>query len=447
MPQLGRLVSDLGPDKVLLDRPDRVLYRYDAIAEGEVPLAVVLPQTTEDVARVVRWAREQGVPLFPRGAASGLSGGAVPTEPGVVVVFTRMRRLRIDPARRLAEVEPGVVTHEISAAARPHGLYYPPDPASYKQSTIGGNLAENAGGPQCFKKGVTGDYVLELEWVDADGEVHRSGREAYDVVGALVGSEGTLAMITRAWLRLEPRPRHTRTLMAHFPEVGAAAEAVSRAIADGVVAAKLEFMDAACIRAVEDAFQLGLPTEAAALLLVDTDGDDLEVVEEELERVAEACRAAGGAVHRAADAAEAERLWQARRAVSPALGRIHPHRMNEDIVVPRSRLPEVVRRIRELGEAYGLPLAQFGHIGDGNLHPNILFDPKTTPEERVHELAHAIAKVALEHGGVLSGEHGIGLTKRAFLAEALDAATLAALRRLKRAFDPEGRFNPGKVLP
>ncbi len=447
MPHLRQLARELGAHKVLLDLPDRVLYRYDAIAEGEVPLAVVLPESTEDVVRVVRWSREHGVPLVPRGAASGLSGGAVPVSQGVVVSFTRMRTLRIDPDRRIAEVEPGVVTFEISEAASPYGLYYPPDPASHKQSTIGGNLAENAGGPQCFKKGVTGDYVAELEWVDAEGMVHRSGREAYDVAGLLVGSEGTLAMITRAWLRLEPRPRHTRTLMAHFPEVGAAAEAVSRAIARGVVAAKLEFMDSACIRAVEDAFQLGLPTGAAALLLVDTDGDDLEVVEEELELVAEACREAGGAVHRAADAAEAERLWQARRAVSPALGRIHPHRMNEDIVVPRSRLPEVVRRIRELGEAYELPLAQFGHIGDGNLHPNILYDPRETPEEQVHELAHAIARVALEHDGVLSGEHGIGLTKRTFLGEALAPETLSALQAIKRSFDPENNFNPGKVLP
>ncbi len=447
MPDVAALARELGSRKVLLDRADRLLYRYDAIAEGEVPLAVVLPETTEDVVRLVRWAAQAGVPLVPRGAASGLSGGAVPLVEAVVVAFTRMRELRIHPERRLAEVQPGVVTLEISRAAEPHGLYYPPDPASYRQSTIGGNLAENAGGPQCFKKGVTGDYVVELEWVDAAGEVHRARREAYDVAGLLVGSEGTLGLITRAWLRLEPRPRHTRTLMAHFPEVGAAAEAVSEAIARGVVAAKLEFMDQACVRAVEASFGLGLPTEAAAVLLVDTDGDDLEVVEEELELVAAACEAHGGTVHRAADAAEADRLWQARRAVSPALGRIHPHRMNEDIAVPRSRLPEVVRRIQELGEAYGLPLAQFGHIGDGNLHPNILYDPRETPEERVHELAHEIARVALAFGGVLSGEHGIGLTKRAFLAEALDAETLAALGRVKRELDPEGRLNPGKVLP
>ncbi len=447
MPQLGRLVSDLGPDKVLLDRPDRVLYRYDAIAEGEVPLAVALPERTEDVAALVRWSRASGVPLVPRGAASGLSGGSVPVTESVVVAFTRMRELRIDPGARLAEAQPGVVTVEVSEAAAAYDLYYPPDPASHKQSTLGGNLAENAGGPQCFKKGVTGDYVHALEWVDAEGEVRRATREAHDLVGLLVGSEGTLGLITRAWLRLEPRPKHTRTLAAYFGDVGAAAQAASRAIAAGVVPAKLEFMDGACLRAVEDAFRIGLPRDAAAMLLVDTDGDDLEIVEEELELVAAACREAGGRVQRAGDAQEAGRLWQARRAVSAALGRIHPHRMNEDIVVPRSKLAEVVRRIHELGEASPWPLVQFGHIGDGNLHPNILYDARETPHEEVHELAHAIARVALEHGGVISGEHGIGLTKRAFLAEALPEPTLSALRRVKRAFDPESRFNPGKVLP
>lgn len=447
MAHLQQLARELGVHKVLLDLPDRVLYRYDAIAEGEIPIAVALPENSGDVVKLVRWSQEHGVPLIPRGAASGLSGGAVPVVPGVVVSFTRMKGLQIFPDRRLAEVEPGVITLEISEAASVYGLYYPPDPASYKQSTIGGNLAENAGGPQCFKKGVTGDYVVELEWVDATGGVHRSGRAAYDLAGLLVGSEGTLGMITRAWLRLEPQPSFTRTLMAHFPEIGAAAEAVRRAVARGVVAAKLEFMDQACIRAVEESFSLGLPADSAALLLVDTDGEDLAVVEDELALVAESCREVGGEVHLAGDAAEADKLWQARRAVSPALGRIHPHRMNEDIVVPRSRLPEVVRRISELGEEFGLPLAQFGHIGDGNLHPNILFDSRKTSLDGVHELARAIARVAIEHGGVISGEHGIGMTKRGFIAEALTEETLEALRRVKRVFDAEDRFNPGKVLP
>ena len=446
MPDLQQLARSIGEDKVLTDLADRLLYRYDAITSGEVPIAVVLPQTTADVAATVRFAAREGLPLYPRGAASGLSGGSVPTEEGIVISFTRMRGLRIDEVGRIAEVEPGVITLEVSEAAALYGLYFPPDPASYKQSTIGGNLAENAGGPQCFKKGVTGDYVEAVEWVDYRGDVHTSSRRAYDLPGLLIGSEGTLGLITKAWLRLQKKPKHVRTLMAHFADVAAAARAVAAAVAQGVVAAKLEFMDNACINAVEDAFSLGLPRQAGALLLVDTDGDDLEIVEEELSLVAAACSANGGSVRRAADEAEAQRLWRARRSISPALGRINPFRMNEDIVVPRSRLAAVVSEIRDLGEAYQLPLVQFGHIGDGNLHPNILYD-KNTPMKRVHELAQEIARVALRHGGVLSGEHGIGLMKRPFLEEALGSAGLRVIADVKREFDPINIFNPGKILP
>ncbi|RIH86677.1 FAD-binding oxidoreductase [Calidithermus roseus] len=443
---LAQLKGRLG-HKVLTDLPQRQLYRYDAIAVGETPAAVVLPETTQDVVEVVRFAKAAGLPVVARGAASGLSGGAVPVRESIVVAFTRMTRLELDPIRRIAIAQPGVVTAWISERAKPHGLYYPPDPASFRTSTLGGNLAENAGGPMCFKRGVTGDYVRELEFVDAFGEVHRLGREAYDLPGLLIGSEGTLGLITEATLRLEPLPKHTRTLMAHFAEVGQAAEAVSKAIAAGAVPSKLEFMDQGCIRAVEDYLHLGLPVDAAALLLVDTDGDDAEVVAEELEWVAQACRAAGGVVRLAHSPAEAAQLWQARRSVSPAIGRIRSKRMNEDIAVPRSSLPAVVREIEALGRQYGLPLVQFGHIGDGNLHPNILYDPKTDSEERVWELAHEVARVALRYGGVLSGEHGIGLMKREFMREAVDAQTLAILWDVKRRLDPEGRLNPGKVLP
>ncbi|RIH84466.1 putative FAD-linked oxidoreductase [Calidithermus terrae] len=447
MKPLAPLLERLSRRKVLTDLPQRQLYRYDAIAVGETPAAVVLPETTQDVVEVVRFAKAAGLPVVARGAASGLSGGAVPVRESLVVAFTKMTRLELDPVRRIAIAQPGVVTAQISERARPHGLYYPPDPASFRTSTLGGNLAENAGGPMCFKRGVTGDYVRELEFVDAEGEVHRLGREAYDLPGLLIGSEGTLGLITEATVGLEPLPKHTRTLMAHFAEVGQAAEAVSKAIAAGAVPAKLEFLDQGCIRAVEDYLHLGLPVDAAALLLVDTDGDDPEVVAEELEWVAQACRAAGGAVRLAQSPAEAAQLWQARRSVSPAIGRIRSKRMNEDIAVPRSSLPAVVREIEALGRRYGLPLVQFGHIGDGNLHPNILYDPKTDPEERVWELAHEVARVALRHGGVLSGEHGIGLMKREFMSEAVDAQTLAILWDVKRRLDPEGRLNPGKVLP
>jgi glycolate oxidase len=441
------LQERLGKEKVLLELAQRRNYSYDGIAMGVTPALVVLPTRTADVVEVVRFANRVGLSIVARGAASGLSGGAVPLEASIVLSFTRMTGLQIDPQARIATAQPGVVTQQISEQARPHGLWYPPDPASLRTSTIGGNLAENAGGPMCFKKGVTGDYVEALELVDFAGEVHRLERKAYDLVGLLVGSEGTLGLITEARLRLEPIPRYTRTLMATFAEVGQAAEAVSEAIAAGAVPSKLEFVDNGCINAVEDYLKLGLPRQAAAILLVDTDGDDPLVVEEELNWVAEACRKHGASVRVAQNPAESEALWKARRSISPAIGAIKPKRMNEDIAVPRSSLPQVVRAIEALGRQYGLKVVQFGHIGDGNLHPNVLYDPRVDSEEKVWELLHEIARVALRHGGVLSGEHGIGIMKRDFMSEAVDPETLDALRRVKTAFDPQNRLNPGKVLP
>jgi glycolate oxidase len=442
---LEELRAAFGP-RALFSRAEKEVYRYDAILVGEAPLAVVLPGSTAEVQALVRLARRYGVPLVPRGAGSGLSGGAVPLEEAIVVAFTRMTRLEVDPRTQTAWAEPGVTTAQVSEAAKPYGLFYPPDPASWRTSTLGGNLGENAGGPLCFKYGVTGDYVLELEWVDGEGEVRRLGREAYDLPGLLIGSEGTLGLITGARLRLLPLPRHRATLMAVFPGVEALAEAVSRAIALGAVPAKLEFLDQSAVNAVEDYLGMGLP-RGKALLLAETDGDDQELVEEELSLVEATALEFGAEVRRARDEREAEALWRARRAVSPALGRLRPKRVNEDIAVPRSALPRVVGEIEALGKAYGLLLVQFGHIGDGNLHPNILFDPRFELEERVWELAHEIARVALRHGGVLSGEHGIGTMKRPFMAEALDPATLAFMRRVKAALDPAGLLNPSKVLP
>jgi glycolate oxidase len=446
-PLATELTRTLGPRKVLSTPGERRMYSYDAIRMGAVPLCVVLPETTADVVAAVRAARAAGLPIVGRGAASGLSGGAAPAHESLVISFTRMTRLSVDPARREARAQAGVVTLAVSEAARPHGLIYPPDPASLRTSTIGGNLAENAGGPMCFKYGVSGDYVTALEFVDESGEVHQLTRGLYDLAGLLIGSEGTLGLITEATLRLSTPARYTRTLMSSFVDVGGAADAVSGAIAAGAVPAKLEFMDRACVNAVEDYLGIGLPREAGAVLLVDTDGDDLETVEEELALVEAACQAAGGAVRRAADDADAANLWRARRSVSPALGRIRPQRMNEDIVVPRSVLPQVVREIEALGEASGFRLVQFGHIGDGNLHPNILFDPRSESEAGVHHLAQQIASVAIRHGGVLSGEHGIGSMKRPFMAEAVDPVTMTALHDVKRAMDPAGQLNPGKILP
>jgi glycolate oxidase len=420
-------------------------YRYDALLFGSQPLSVALPETREEVQAIARWARAEGIPLIPRGAGSGLSGGAVPEREGLVLALTRMTQLAIDPKARRATVEPGVVTQRLQEAARRYGLFYPPDPASSQTSTLGGNLAENAGGPLCFRYGVTGDYVEHLEVVTLEGEVLQLGREAYDLAGLFIGSEGTLGIITRATLRLEELPPPPLTLRVSFPSVLEAAQATSQAIAQGLAPIRLEFMDQACLEAVERYLHLGLPP-AGALLLIDLAAQPKEIAEEEAEALVQICRERGEVIHIAQSPEEAAELWKARRSISPALGQIRPKRLNEDIVVPPSELPAVVQAIAELGERSGLPIVQFGHIGDGNLHPNILYDPSREDPKEVEALAHAIARLALQHRGVLSGEHGIGLSKRAFLSEALDSQTLSAFRAIKAYWDPRGLLNPGKIL-
>jgi glycolate oxidase len=445
---LEELSAALGK-KLRTNRAETLLYRYDAIAQGPAPVAVVIAETTSDVARALEICNRYRFAVVPRGGSSGLSGGAVPVGPCVVVATNRMTRLEVDANKRIARAQPGVVTDAIRAAAKPFGLYYAPDPASSRQSTIGGNIAENAGGPQCLKKGVTSDSVLELEFVTADGMVHRMDRSGLDIPGLLIGSEGTLAFVTDAVLKLEPIPQVTRTAFAVFNQLGQAGRAVALITARGLTPAKLELMDQNSIRAVEQFMQIGLPTDAEAILVSDCDGDDASTVAFEIESVADAFREAGAReVRLAQDAAEAAQLWKARRSVSPALGNIRPHRFNEDIVVPRSRLEPAMREMQELAMRYPqFPFAIFGHAGDGNLHPNILFNRRSDDVSVVDEFAHEIARVAIRHGGVLSGEHGIGLMKRGFMTEATPRATLETYWRIKRVFDPNNIINPGKLLP
>ncbi len=428
---------------------ETLLYRYDAIAQGPSPVGVVIAETTRDIAVTMRLCDAFKFPVVPRGGSSGLSGGAVPVGPCITVATNRMTKLEIDPAQRTARVQPGVITDSISAAAKKYGLYYAPDPASSKQSTIGGNIAENAGGPQCLKKGVTSDSVLGLEFVTANGEVHRMDRTGLDIPGLIIGSEGTLAFVTEAVLKLEPIPKFTRTAFAVFNELGQAGRAVALVTARGLTPAKLELMDQNSIRAVEQFMKMGLPNDAEAILVSDCDGDHANIVNYEIESVAEAFREAGAREVRIAQTPEeAAQLWKARRSVSPALGNIRPNRFNEDIVVPRSTLEPAMREMQAISSHYPeFPFAIFGHAGDGNLHPNILYTKATDNIERVDEFAHEIARVAIRHGGVLSGEHGIGLMKRSFMTEATPRATLETYWRIKHAFDPNGIMNPGKLLP
>jgi glycolate oxidase len=413
----------------------------------------VFPGSTEEVAAVLRVAAELGVPVVPRGAGTNLSAGTVAQLGGVVLVLTRMDRLlALDADDLVAVCEPGLPTARLAAAAAGANLLYPPDPGSRTTSTIGGNVAECAGGLRGLKYGVTRDYVLGLEAVLATGETIRCGGRlvkdvaGYDLVRLLCGSEGTLAVITELTLRLVPAPRTARTGIASFERLADAGRAVSRVLADGVLPATLEFLDRTCIRAVEDFAHVGLRTDAGAVLIFGQDGD-AAAVEDDMERIAEACRAAGAFdVAVASSAAEAERILEARRAALPALSRLAPLTILEDATVPRSRIAEMVDRIEAIAARHDVVIGTFGHAGDGNLHPTCVVDPEDGDAvERAHAALAEIFAAALDLGGTITGEHGVGLAKLPYLEARLGAAQMALLRRVKAAFDPLGILNPGKL--
>lgn len=457
MPNLERAVAalrrSLAPDRVTTAAEDMVVYSYDGTWVVGRPEIAITPLDTREVAAAVRVAADEGIPIVPRGAASGLAGGAVPVFGGMVVSMTRMNRiLEIDRVNMTVVTEPGVVTAALQAAVEAERLFYPPDPASLRQSTIGGNVATCAGGPRCLKYGVTRDYVLGLEVVLPSGEVARTGARTaknvtgYDLTHLFVGSEGTLGLVTEATLRLIPLPRARRTVMADFSDVSLAANAVTDVLAAGIVPCAMELMDRTTVTLVEEYLHAGLNTEAGALLLVEVDGDE-EVVPRQAEEIADIFRARASSVRLARDQQEADTFWAARRAVGAAFGQLRPHRLGEDIAVPRSKIPEAVERIRDIGIEHDLTIAIFGHAGDGNLHPNVLVDLRDEDEtRRTLAAAEEIFRVAMELGGVLSGEHGIGILKRDYLADNLDPQALAVMRAIKRTIDPQNIMNPGKVL-
>ncbi len=448
--ELYAIVGDGPYVQVKVD--DRYAHGSDASVEWAEPRVVVYPAGPEAVRAVVVWAARHGLPVTPRGAGTGLSGGAVPSG-GVLLVLTRLDRvLQIDPLNRLARVEPGVVNLELSEAAEPFGLFYAPDPSSQPACTIGGNLAENSGGPRCLAYGVTSHHTRRLRVVLSDGsEVSLSAAPdplGYDLVGLFVGSEGTLGVAVEAEVRLMPRPEAVRTLSAAFPDITLAAEAVNRVLLAGVRPIALEMMDRATLDAVGQAFGQTLPPEVKALVIAEVAG-----LEEEADWGAEVCRACfaeSGAlsVEVAATPAARDRLWQMRKRARGALGRLAPNYYVHDITVPRHTLPAVLARLEAIGRRYGLRLATYLHAGDGNLHPNILFDAREPGVfDRVLAAGEEILRLAVEVGGTLSGEHGIGLEKRDYLGLVFDEADLEAMRKVRRAFDPAGRFNPDKALP
>ena len=433
---------------------DLLVYEYDGSVDRALPQAVVLPASTEEVSKAVKVAQLHDLPVVARGAGTGLSGGAIAEAGGIVLALTRMTGiLEIDPDDRLAVVEPGVVNIDLSLAASKHGLYFAPDPSSQKACTIGGNVAENSGGPHCLAYGVTTNHVLGMEVVLADGTVHwlggRSREEpGYDLCGIVIGSEGTLAIATKIAVRLLKEPEAVKTLLAVFKELDSASQAVSGIIAAGIVPAALEMMDRLCIEAVEPAVHAGYPEGAGAVLLVEVDGLN-QAVEEEAAEIESVCQQFGPMeIRTAEDAAERERLWSGRKGVLGALGRLAPNYYLVDGTIPRTRLMEVLRRIGEISVESGLPIANLLHAGDGNLHPSVLFDERK-PDETRRALAAGgeILKLCVESGGVLSGEHGIGLEKQEYMPLMFTGDDMEAMARLLPAFETGGRLNPGKVFP
>ena len=455
-PLFQALRQHLPPERVHDTVEDLAVFGYDGTWASHRPNAVVSPLTAEEVAAVVRVAQRMGMAVVPRGGGTGLAGGSVPSEGGIVINTTMMNRiLELDGPNMVAVVQPGVINAELQAEVEKRGLFYPPDPQSLRQCTIGGNVATTAGGPRCLKYGTTKDYVLGLQVVLADGRIIRTGgkmikvQTGYNLTQLFVGSEGTLGVITEVTLRLIPKPRHKGTIMAVFNRLDDAAETVNRILLAGILPLALEMMDNDCIRSVEAYKPFGLPLDAETVLLIDQDGNDSRVVLNELDEIARLALEGGAVeVRRAGTPAESEALWQARRAVSPAISRLRPNKLGEDISVPRAAIPAMVRKVKEIAERNRLPIPLFGHIGDGNLHPNILCDLKDQGEmERVQAAAREIFEAAIDLGGTLSGEHGIGTLKREFLHRSLDAAQIEIMSRIKWALDPDNRLNPGKVFP
>jgi glycolate oxidase len=454
-PLIDDLATQLGAERVLTAPEDLAVYGYDGTAVlRQNPACVVFPKTAAEVAACMKAAARQRTPVVTRGSGTGLSGGSVPMEGSLVICLTGMNRiLETDPRNLTIEVEAGVVTQAIDEAAGTHGLFYPPDPGSRKISTIGGNVAENSGGLRGLKYGVTRDYVMGLEVVLANGEIAWLGNKCvkdvagYNLRDLFIGSEGTLGIVTRVLLKLVPQPQARQTMLASYTSIEAAGETVSDIIAAKIIPCTLEFLDQVTIRCVEDFAQVGLPTDAAAVLIMETDGHPAAVAEEAA--VMARLAAARGAieVRMAADALEAERLLSARRAAFSALARVKPTTILEDVTVPRSELAGMVGFIAAAAARHGLLIGTFGHMGDGNLHPTFLTDERDA--DQMHRVELALTEIVdrtLAVGGTITGEHGVGLAKKPFLHQQLGDNSYELLRLVKRALDPEGLLNPGKIF-
>ena len=453
-PLVRELESVVGREHVLYDPEDLLVYEYDGSVDRAVPQAVVFPASTDEVSRILALAHREGVPVVGRGSGTGLSGGAIVSLGGLQVALTRMNRiLEMDAENRLAVVEPGVINLDLDTQARKQGMRYAPDPSSQKACSLGGNVAENAGGPHCLAYGVTSNHVLAMEVVLEDGSVTWLGARTrstpgYDLRGVFVGSEGTFGIATKIVVALMPMPPVVKTYMAAYEDINSACNAVSSVIAKGIVPAAMEMIDALTIEAVQKVADAGLPSEAGAVLLVELEGLEAEVGELGPEVEAVLREAGAFEVRWAESAGEREKLWAARKGALGALGSLAPNYYLVDGVVPRTQLTQVLKRVSEIGEEYGMLIANVFHAGDGNLHPCILFDERKPQEvERVMEMGAEILKTCVELGGVLSGEHGIGLEKKEQMPLLFSPEDMAVMERVKQAFAPKGLLNPGKIFP
>jgi glycolate oxidase len=433
---------------------DLICYGFDASGIEVSPSAVIWPKSTEDVVRIMKYAYERSIPVVPRGAGTGVTAGAVASKGAIILSFEKMRKtIEVDSGNLCVLCEPGVINGKLQRELEWMGLFYPPDPASMDFCTIGGNVAENAGGPRGLKYGVTRDYVMEIEAVLPNGEIMKTGvRTAkgvvgYDLTRLLTGSEGTLSIFTKIRLKVLPLPEEVITLLAIFSDLEASGNAVTKIISSRIIPRTLEFMDHEAIASVESYKPVGLPGSAEAVLLIELDGHPATITKE-AEKIADICQQLGGEIRMAEDDLARNQLWASRRAISPALYQIKPTKINEDIVVPRSMVTEMLKRLRRLSEESGIRIVNFGHAGDGNIHVNIMVDKAVREEyEKGLSLVEKLFQETLSLGGTISGEHGVGLTKSGYIGLELSGRQLEIMKSIKKVFDPTNILNPGKIFP
>ncbi len=445
----------VGPENVKADRAHKLAYSYDATREHFEPDLVVFPRHEADVSAVLRYCNEHKIPVVPRGAGSGFTGGALPVSGGVVLAVEKHMNkiLEIDTKNMVAVVQPGVINKELQREVEKLGLFYPPDPASQDYSTIGGNVAENAGGMRAAKYGITKDYVMALRAVLPNGDIIRAGKKTikdvagYNIAGILIASEGTLAVITEITLKLLSKPKLTKTVMGVFPTVTGAMNAVYKSLAGGANPVAMEFLDSLTIRAVEEKFHKGLPTEAGAILISDIDGNVEEEIDYQIGLLEKFFKENGASEFRIArDEKEAADIWFARRNASQSITIYGSKKINEDVTVPRSELPRYLEEVERISQKYGVKIPCFGHTGDGNVHTNVMVDGSDPKQVEIgYKAIEEIFRMTIEIGGTLSGEHGIGLSKAPFMKMAFTEAEMRLFRQIKKAFDPNNILNPGKM--